>query len=289
MVDDRPAGWPQRFGPDDWHRWATAAGRAEPDGLDALAALLSLRWHHRRRRRSAESELLGRSMPTPVMVVGLAGAVASGKSTIAAALAERLTDEPYRLDTAVVSTDGFLRTNADLDAHGLTLRKGFPETYDLAALRRFHRRLRAGDALIPVPVYAHDVYDVAAEPEILERPEVLIMEGVNALQGAADGGEGPGDLADLRVFIDVDEDTVLEWFAERFVALANDAEHDPDSFYRSWSGLSDHEVRQVAREVWDAINGVNLRDHIEPSRSRADIEVAKAPSHEIVELRLHPG
>jgi type I pantothenate kinase len=188
-----------------------------------------------------------------------------------------------------VSTDGFLRANADLDADGLTLRKGFPESYDLAALRRFHRRLRAGDAQIEVPVYAHDIYDVAAEPTLLDRPEVLVLEGVNALQGASDGGEGPGDLADVTVYIDVDEDTVIDWFSERFVTLTHEARRDPDSFYRAWSDLPDHEVRQVAREVWDAINGVNLRDHIEPSRSRADIEVVKAPSHTIVQLRLHPA
>jgi type I pantothenate kinase len=275
------------FGARDWADWAQPTrGQEDPDGIDALATLLSLRWEHQDRRRAAEAELVARSMPSSVLLVGLAGPVASGKSTIAAALAGRLREDPHGLDTAVVSTDGFLRPNTDLDAAGLALRKGFPETYDLAALRDFHRSLRDGDQQIAVPVYSHDVYDVAAEPVVLDRPEVLILEGVNALQGAPDGGEGPGDLADVTIYIDVEETTVIGWFVERFIALAIQARDDPDSFYRSWSDLPEAEVRRAAHEVWNGINGVNLREHIEPSRSRADIEVTEAASHSIVELRL---
>ena len=290
MAEDTEDTWPQRFRPEHWSQWAEPTGdRGDADAIDALATLLSLRQEHQRRRQAAESRLVARAMPPSVLLVGVAGAVASGKSTIAAALAHRLRDLPHQLSATVVSTDGFLRPNAELEAEGLTLRKGFPESYDLEALRDVHRALRAGDEHLSVPVYAHELYDVAPDPIVVDRPDVLILEGVNALQGAPDGGEGPGDLADVAIYIEADEDAVIGWFTERFVALTAEARDDPDSFYRLWCDLPDGEVRQAARDVWDGINGVNLRDHIAPSRARADIEVVKAVSHAVEELRLLGG
>jgi type I pantothenate kinase len=282
--------WPQTFGPQDWAGWArSGSAGGEPSGIDALATLLSLHWDHRDRLRRAEAELWGRRLPASVLLVGLAGPVASGKSALAGALAERLRSSPFGLDTAVVSTDGFLRPNAELEADGLGLRKGFPESYDLNRLRQLHWSVRVGDDRLTVPVYSHEIYDVAAAPRELDRPQVLVLEGINALQGAPDGGPGPGELADVRLYLAVDEETARGWFTERFLALTAEARTDPDSFYRTWSGLPDAEVRRAARAVWDAINVVNLRDHIEPSRVRADIEVEKASSHAVASLRVRTG
>ena len=208
--------------------------------------------------------------------------MASGKSTIASQLADRLD----ALDVAVVSTDGFLRPNAELEAAGLTARKGFPESYDLESLRLVVESVRAGATDLTVPVYDHDRYDVAGEPRRIARPDVLVLEGVNALQPAPDGGVGPAALIDAGLYIDVPESIVIDWFVERFLSLTREAEHDPTSFYGLWVGLPDADVERAAREVWAAINGVNLREHIAPSRRSADIEVVKDADHDVAELRL---
>lgn len=288
MAAEFRAPWPQVFEPGDWAEWARP-GWADggPDGIDALATLLALRREHQDRARRAEAELVGRPLPPSVLVVALAGPVASGKSTIAAAVAERLRSATFGVSGAVVSTDGFLRPTEELEAEGLLMRKGFPETYDLPSLRALVGSLRAGDDQITVPLYSHETFDIAPEPAVLDRTDVVVLEGVNALQGARDGGAGPADLADVTVYVEADEGAVIGWFVERFVELTIEARSDPDSFYRPWSDLPEGEVRVAARSVWDAVNGVNLREHIAPSRKRADIEVVKSPTHEILELRLH--
>lgn len=279
--------WPQSFGPEDWHGWSHG-GSPVADGIDALAELVLLRRHQLDGRRQAEAALLERALPPAVLTVGVAGPVASGKSTIASALADRLEARNPSLTTGVVSTDGFLRPNADLDEAGLSMRKGFPESYDLDALRALHRAVHAGVSHLSVPVYSHETYDIAPDARVIERPDVLVIEGVNALQGAPDGRAGPGDLVDVGIYLDVVEATVVDWYVERFVELTEEARSDETSFYAAWAAMPDEGVRQVAREVWDAVNAVNLRDHIEPSRHRADIEIVKAPDHTITQLRLHP-
>ena len=289
MADDDLDPWSFRFEHTDWTDWARPqSGQTTADGIDALAALLSVRWEHLHHRRRSEAALTGRSLPPAAMLVGIAGPVAAGKTRIANAVADRLSATPYSRHVEVVSTDGFLRSNAELEAAGLTLRKGFPESYDLAALRALHHDLRVGRQMLSVPVYSHEAYDVADDPVEMDRPEILILEGVNALQGAPDGGTGPGDLTDVAVYIDAEEEVVIEWYVERFVQLVDRSRRDPRSFYQLWTDLPEDAVRQAARDVWEGVNAVNLREHIRPSRARADIAVLKDASHAIVELALAP-
>src|ERR1700761_3593662 len=93
-----------------------------------------------------------------VLVVGLTGAVAAGKSTLAAELVALIPQvQPERISVASVSTDGFLRPNAELDAAGLTLRKGFPETYDVLAMEAALIEVRRGPTVFPG--YSHLTYD----------------------------------------------------------------------------------------------------------------------------------
>jgi type I pantothenate kinase len=65
------------------------------------------------------------------LVVGITGSVAVGKTTLARQIAEAL---PTDLQVEIVSTDGFLKPNAVLEAQGLSMRKGFPESYDVDAM-----------------------------------------------------------------------------------------------------------------------------------------------------------
>ena len=211
--------------------------------------------------------------PDGSFVVALAGAVAVGKSTIAAALAERL---EARGDTvAVVATDGFLHRNAVLEERGLLDRKGCPETYDLDRLEAVVDDARAGRSPLEVPVYSHERYDVLEAPVHLERPDVLIVEGVVALQRA---------IGDLAVYIHAEVDDIRRWYVARFQDLVLAAADDPTSFYRGWVDLEPEAVAELARSVYDGVNLPNLVDHIAPTRDRADVVLHKGPDHDIREV-----
>lgn len=211
------------------------------------------------------------SCPT---LVGITGPVAVGKTTLAAEVAARLSRLGHRV--ATVSADGFLRPNTELAAAGLTMRKGFPETFDLEALRHVFDVLHES-GVAEVPVYSHDTYDRVPDQVVrIEPADIVIIEGVIVLHDAV------VDALDVRIYIDAEEEDIIGWFTDRFVDLCADAEEsDGESFYKIFAGRSTAERRDMARATWAAINGVNLRDHIAPSRANADIVVVKGPHHEI--------
>jgi len=210
-------------------------------------------------------------------LVGIAGPVAVGKSVLAAELAEALAVNGRRVD--IVTTDGFLLPNAVLAARGLEARKGFPESYDTERIRRFLAELREGRSEVTAPRYSHERYDVLeGDEQVVREPEVVVVEGVNALQEPIAGA------LDLAVYVDAHERTVFEWYAERFGRLrAADLLEHPfyRSVYRQFATLDDGDLRSVARLVWVEVNGRNLREHILPSRDRADIVVHKGADHRV--------
>jgi len=218
--------------------------------------------------------LVDESRRVPV-VVGIAGAVAAGKTTLAVALRNAYPDR--RVD--VVATDGFLLPNTELAPRGLLARKGFPESYDVAALRTFLTAARAGRLPQRIPCYSHVVYDIDGDREV-PAVDVLIVEGVNVLSAAA-------DLLDLGVYVDAAETDLQAWFRHRFLELTAAAADDPHSFYRMFADLDDDAVARVADDVWRTVNLQNLRDHIAPSAARAGVVVHKGPDHAVrtVEVR----
>lgn len=212
-------------------------------------------------------------------VVGITGAVAAGKSTLAADLAARGAAGPVE----IVCTDGFLFDNATLQARGLINRKGFPETYDTAALAAALRTIRAGAA--DFPGYSHTIYDIdPALTRRLDPPDVLIVEGLGLQAGA------PALGLDALVYLDAEEAHLEAWFVERFVRLWREAEHDPASFYARFRSMSEAETRAFAAEVvWRGINLPNLREHIVRARDVADIVVTKGADHAILEVADRPA
>jgi type I pantothenate kinase len=214
--------------------------------------------------------------PKRPFLVGIAGPVAVGKSELARAIAHHLRGLGRRVE--VVATDGFLLPNAVLAARGLEVRKGFPESYDTERLARFLAELRDGRDDVRAPRYSHERYDVLeGDEQVLHRPEVVVVEGVNALQDPIAG------CLDLAVYVDAHERAVFEWYAERFDALrAGDLAEHP--FYRRFASLADGDLRSVARMVWVEVNGRNLREHILPSRARADVVVRKGADHAVESL-----
>ena len=216
------------------------------------------------------------------LVIGLTGSVASGKSTLAALLAERLS-ERVRIET--VSTDGFLHPNAVLETRGLMMRKGFPETFDRAAMGQAIADLRAGSA--EFPAYSHVTYDVdPALARRLERPDILILEGLGFVP-PSNGARGP-DAPDLLVYLDAELADIEAWFLTRFMTLWHAAADDPASFYARFRHMSESEAEAFAMQVWRDINLPNLTENILPMREHADIVLKKDARHavRIVEDRL---
>jgi type I pantothenate kinase len=220
--------------------------------------------------------------PAPT-VVGMAGGVASGKSAVAAALAAGLRRH-HHLDATVVSTDGFLFPNAELERRGLSARKGFPESYDLERLDAVLGALRAGDRRVEVPVYDHVLYDLRPDrPQVVGHEDLLVIEGVNVLQPAV------ARQLHLGVYVDAAEDDLQRWYRRRVAGLRAEASRpgaDPRSFYAGFAALDDEAFGQFADRVWAAINHPNLVDHIQPTRVRADLILEKASDHSVRAVEL---
>jgi type I pantothenate kinase len=213
------------------------------------------------------------------VLVGLAGGVAVGKTATSSAIASVLTSRD-RLQVEVVSTDGFLLPNAELDRRGLSARKGFPESYDDSRLLEFVDAVREGRTVV-APRYDHLIYDVVVDGGVpVERPDVLVLEGVNALQTPL------VDRLDLAVYLHADEEDLRRWYHARIRRLRADAPGDGSSWYDAFAEMSDDEFAVVADAVWDSINRPNLVDHIEPTRARADLVIEKAPDHSIRALSV---
>jgi type I pantothenate kinase len=212
------------------------------------------------------------------VVVGIAGAVASGKSTLAEAVAREAADEGTA--THVVGTDGFLLPNAALSDRGLLARKGFPESYDVDALQAFVDSVRAGADGVMVPRYSHEIYDVVpGETVSFSSDAVVVVEGVNTLTAL----EGRLDLA---VYLHAEEVHLERWYLERFHELCEEAMTDERSFYRQFTAMSFEEIDALALMTWREVNLVNLREHIAPSRALADCVVVKGPDHEVVDVEV---
>ena len=214
-----------------------------------------------------------RRCPAAPVVVGIAGAVAAGKTVLAEAVRDGLDG---RVD--VVATDGFLFPNSVLHARGLVARKGFPESYDVAALREFLGAARDGRLPRRVPCYSHLIYDVDGDREV-PAVDVLIVEGVNILAAAP-------DLLDVGVYVDVDEALLATWFRARLHDLWVAGRDDRTSFYSSpiFAGLDSAAVSALADEVWRSVNLVNLREHIEPSRRHADLVITMGADHAVLDV-----
>jgi type I pantothenate kinase len=225
-------------------------------------------------------------------IIGVAGSVASGKSTtsrILRALLQRWRTSP-KVD--LLTTDGFLYPNAVLDERGLAARKGFPESYDRAALLAFLADIKSGKADVRAPVYSHLVYDIIpGEFVTIDRPDILIVEGLNILQAGDLPKTGKpllfaSDFIDFSIYIDADEADLRDWFMVRFRALRESAFTDPKSFFRRLAEMPTADAEGFAMQAWDNINLVNLRENILPTRSRADLILKKAGNHTVEEVML---
>lgn len=235
---------------------------------------------------------LSDQVKTP-FVIGIAGSVAVGKSTTARILQELLKRWPSSPKVDLITTDGFLFPNAVLKRENLMERKGFPESYDIGALLRFLSAIKAGEPNVPAPRYSHLTYDVLPDEfTIVDRPDILIFEGINVLQSRtlpADGTIVPmvSDFFDFSIYIDAEESLIHNWYVQRFMRLRETAFRDPSSYFKRYASVDADAALEIAEGLWQNINLKNLRQNILPTRPRADLILRKGSNHlvETVSLR----
>lgn len=238
------------------------------------------------------SKFLSRNEVKVPFILGVAGSVAVGKSTTARVLRALLARWPDHPRVDLITTDGFLLPNAELERLGLMNRKGFPESFDTARLLNFLANVKSGAARVEAPVYSHFHYDIIpGQTTVIERPDILIVEGLNVLQPARLPKDGSGipfvsDFFDFSIYIDAEPKVIEDWYVARFLKLRATAFRDPAAYFHRYAALSHEASVARALELWRTINLKNLEENILPTRQRARLILGKAADHRVVEVAL---
>lgn len=220
-------------------------------------------------------------------VIGIAGSVAVGKSTLARLLQTILCHHYKDKKVDLITTDGFLYPNEILKERKIMDRKGFPESYDMHRLITFMGDVKSGKEKIQVPKYSHDVYDIIPdEYQIIDQPDILIVEGINTLQLPANEKIYASDFFDFSFYVDAEPDNIEMWYLQRFGILVDTAFQDPNNYYNRFSDISREEAFGFAKEIWRTVNYKNLTEYILPTRFRADMIIHKTTDHYIDQILL---
>ena len=227
--------------------------------------------------------------PAPVpYIIGIGGSVAVGKSTTARVLQSLLSHWPAHPSVGLLTTDGYLYPNSELERRGLMDRKGFPESYDTAALVETLQAVKSGAPEVETPVYSHLAYDIVADKTVhIRQPDVLIVEGLNVLQGNSTSANlFVSDFFDFSIYVDAEEELIKKWYVDRFLTFRDSVFANPKSYFRNYASLDTEAATDVASYIWDSINAPNLRSNIAPTRNRARCILTKSVEHSVIKVAL---
>lgn len=254
-----------------------------------LARLINYYIEENLRRQAVLNRFLGGRNPTVPYIISIAGSVAVGKSTSARILQSLLSNWPNTRQVDLITTDGFLYPLEKLKKDNLLQKKGFPISYDTAKLIQFLADVKSGKSGVTAPIYSHLTYDIIPNRfDIVNQPDILILEGLNVLQtGSRKTGQVfVSDFVDFSIYVDADESLLKEWYIRRFLKLRQSAFTDPNSYFKHYAQLSEQESIQTATDIWNNINGLNLRENILPTRERANLILTKGANHVVEWVKL---
>ncbi len=253
-----------------------------------LSRLLNLYVAEHQKLHRSTSDFLGERASRVPFIIGVAGSVAVGKSTVSRLLKELLSRWEGTPSVEMITTDGFLYPNEELERRGLMARKGFPESYDRMALLQFIADVKSGAKEVSAPVYSHLIYDIVeGQKQTIKNPDVLIVEGLNVLQSP-----GPGqyvalsDFFDFKIYVDADTKNLTQWFLDRFEKLRDTAFTNPASYFHRYAEMPHEKALARANEIWSTINLPNLVENILPTRSRATLVLQKGTKHAVERVLL---
>ncbi len=257
-----------------------------------LSRLLNFYISSNLRRQAVLERFLGTDGQRIPYVIGIAGSVAVGKSTTARLLQALLSRWPEHRSVELITTDGFLHPNKVLNERGLMKKKGFPESYDMHNLVKFVSEVKSGADYVTAPVYSHLIYDVVPDGnKVIKQPDILILEGLNVLQSGMDYPHDPhhvfvSDFVDFSIYVDAPEDLLQSWYINRFLKFRQGAFSNPDSYFHNYAKLPETEAIKIATQLWNEINGLNLKQNILPTRERASLIMTKSANHAVESVRL---
>lgn len=257
-----------------------------------LSNLINLQLQSSDKFKDSINHFLNNNLKKGPFIIGIAGSVAVGKSTTARLLQKILSQLPSNPKVDLITTDGFLLPNAELEKRGIMSKKGFPESYDTRSLISFLNSVRSGVSSVRCPVYSHLTYDIVPnEHEIIENPDILIVEGLNVLQTPLMKNHNipnyfVSDFFDFSIYVDADVQNIESWYIDRFIKLRDTAFQDEHSYFKKYAQLSLNESIEISKRIWKEINYVNLIQNILPTKNRADLILHKDNKHHVDRIKL---
>ncbi|BFU60820.1 MULTISPECIES: type I pantothenate kinase [Rodentibacter] len=254
-----------------------------------LARLINYYIDENLRRQTVLNRFLGGQNPKVPYIISIAGSVAVGKSTSARILQSLLSHWPIERKVDLITTDGFLYPLEKLKKDNLLQKKGFPISYDTTKLIYFLADIKSGKKLVKAPIYSHLTYDIIPDEfNEVNQPDILILEGLNVLQTGGNKSNQPfvSDFVDFSIYVDAEEKLLKEWYIKRFLKFRQSAFTNPNSYFKHYAALSEQEAIATASQIWENINGLNLRENILPTRERANLILTKGANHEVEVVKL---